>query len=228
MIVSVHQPQFMPWLGYFEKISQADHFVLLDTVQYKKNEWQNRNRIKTPNGWQWLTVPVSYKFPQKIFEVGVANKHNWQSAHQKGLQANYAKAPFYSEIMPFFERLFANKWDHLLALNVFIIQQLAKILGITTPIHLASELGNFPDAPDERLIEITRHLGGTTYLAGAGGKAYMDAEKWSKSGIEVRHQEYVHPVYPQLFGPFEYYMATLDLIFNCGPRSLSILTGNQK
>jgi len=227
MIIAVHQPQYMPWLGYFDKIAAADHFVLLDTVQFKKNEWQNRNQIKTAQGKQWFTVPVTYHFPEKIHQVRINNAVGWQENQQKSLQANYAKAPFFNNSLGFLDRVFADSWETISELNCFVVKELVRALGISTPIYIASELGDFPDSPDERLIGITKHFCGTIYLAGSGGRQYMDLDKFRRAGIEVLFQEYHHPVYPQLFGDFEPYMSVLDLLFNCGPASLNILRGNE-
>ena len=117
MIIAVHQPQYMPWLGYFDKIAAADHFVLLDTVQFKKNEWQNRNQIKTAQGKQWFTVPVTYHFPEKIYQVNINNAVGWQVNQQKSLQANYAKAPFFNNRLGFLERVFSDSWQTIAELN---------------------------------------------------------------------------------------------------------------
>lgn len=225
MVIGVHQPQYMPWLGYFDKIDRADVFVLLDTVQFKKNEWQNRNRIKTAQGWQWLTVPVLYKFPQKIYEVAINNNNNWRDIHRKSLQTNYSKSSYFNDIIEFLDNVFSAQWDDIAPLNIFIVKELAQILGVNTRIYVASDLDKFPDDPDDRLIAITKYFNGTTYLAGSGGKAYMKTEKYEKAGITVQFQEFCHPVYPQLFGKFEPFMSVLDLLLNCGPESLSILRG---
>ncbi len=225
MIIAVHQPQYMPWLGYFDKIDKADVFVLLDTVQFKKNEWQNRNKIKTARGWQWLTAPVLYKFPEKIDEVAINNNGKWQDVHRKSLKTNYSKSLHFNHIIKLLDKVFSAEWDRIASLNIFIVKELIRILGITTPIYVASELSEFPDDPDDRLIAISKYFNGTTYLAGGGGKVYMKLEKYEKAGIRVRFQEFHHPVYPQLFGAFEPAMSVLDLLFNCGTDSLSILRG---
>jgi len=227
MIVSVHQPQYLPWLGYFDKIDRADVFVLLDTVQYKKNEWQNRNRIKTAAGPQWLTVPVTYRFPQRIDEVGVNNRERWQHQQRQALVSNYRKAPFWDGLAPFLEEVLTPTWERLAPLNVFVVRRLVEILGIATSMHLASELGPFPEDPDERLIAIAKHFGADTYLAGSGGKDYMNLERYARSGIKVMFQDYRHPVYTQRFGAFEPYLSVLDLLFNHGPESLNILRGKR-
>ena len=226
MIVAVHQAQYFPWLGYFDKIDMADIFVLLDNVQFKKNEWQNRNKIKTAQGWQWLTVPVMYKYPQLINEVVINNKVNWQHKQRQALLSNYKKALHYDRLEEFFEDIFSSSWKFISQLNIEIVKRLVKILGIDTPLYVASELGEFPQDPDERLIAITKHLGADTYLAGAGGREYMDLDKYNKSGVKVIFQDFKHPVYGQLFGGFEPFMSVIDLIFNHGDKSLMILRGN--
>lgn len=225
MIVSVHQPQYMPWLGYFDKIDRADAFVLLDNVQFKKNEWQNRNRIKSPQGAQWLTVPVRYKFPQLINEVEINHQERWQHKQQQSILSNYRKAPFWTILEPLFEDVFSRPWTMLADLNVFVVKKLVEILGITTPLYIASELGEFSEDPDERLIAITKYFNTDTYLAGSGGHDYMNLELYTQAGVSVLFQEYRHPDYHQLFGSFEPYLSVIDLIYNHGTDSLKILRG---
>lgn len=225
MIVSVHQPQYLPWLGYFDKIDKADVFVLLDTVQFKKNEWQNRNRIKTAQGAQWLTVPVMYRFPQLIREVEINHREKWQHKQRQAMLSNYRKAPFWSMLEPFFEEIFSTRWDGIARLNIHVVKKLTEILGIETPLFVASEIGAFPEDPDERLIAITRHFGADRYLAGSGGHGYMDLEKYREQGVEVIFQHYRHPVYNQLYGDFEPFLSVIDLIFNHGKESLDIIRG---
>ena len=125
--------------------------------------------------------------------------------------------------MAVLDQAFSKAWDRIGPLNIFIVKRLVRILGIRTPVYVASELGDFPDDPDERLIAITQYFNGTTYLAGTGANAYMKREKYDRAGIRVESQAFQHPVYPQLFGKFEPFMSVLDLLFNCGPDSLSIL-----
>lgn len=223
MIVAVHQPQYLPWLGYFDKIDRADCFVLLDTVQYKKNEWQNRNKIKTADGWQWLTVPVLYKHPQVINEVKINNKDRWQHRQQQSILSNYKKSACWDILANFFEHIFVEQWQTISELNVAVVRDLVAILGIKTALYTASELGEFPDDPDERLIAITKSFNADTYMAGSGGRDYMNQEKYQESGIRVVYQEYRHPVYRQQFGGFEPYMSVIDLIFNYGHESLNII-----
>ncbi len=224
MIVSIHQPQYLPWLGYFDKIIKSDIFVFLDNVQYKKNEFQNRNRIKTANGWQWLTVPVMYHFPQKIFEVEINQKMNWQKDHLKTLVVNYNRARYFSEYRTYFEELYSKNWDKLTDINIAVVELLAKVFGIKTKFFIASQIPNLREEPTERLIDICKYFSADTYLAGKGGAEYMDIEKFKKENISIIFQNFQHPVYPQLYGDFQPCMSVADLLFNCGPESRDIIT----
>jgi hypothetical protein len=227
MIVAVHQPQYLPWLGYFDKIASVDVFVLLDNVQYKKNEWQNRNRIKTASGPQWLTVPVTYRFPQRINEVLVNNNENWQKKQKQAIISNYRKSPHWQEVSTAIEEIFVQSWEKIADLNIFAVGRLVEIMGISTPIHVASELPAFPEDPDERLIGIAGYFGADAYLAGSGGRDYMNLDKFEQNRIEVLFQDYHHPVYRQLFEGFEPFLSVIDLIFNHGEESLRILRGEK-
>ena len=225
MIVAVHQPQYLPWLGYFDKIDKADVFVLLDTVQFKKNEWQNRNKIKTAQGWQWLTVPVMYKYPQQINEVPINNRVNWQHKHRQALVSNYRKAPYFDVVAAVLDEVLSSPLEYIAQLNVEVVRRLVQMLGIKTQIYVASELGEFPQDPDERLVALSRHFGAGTYLAGIGGREYMNLDTYKEWGVEVIFQDFQHPVYNQLFGDFEPFMSIVDLLSNHGDKSLTILRG---
>ena len=164
MIVAIHQPQYLPWLGYFAKMHQADVFVLLDTVQFKKHEWQNRNRIKTAQGWQWLTVPVMQQFPQRLAEVQINPGVRWPHKHCQALRSNYSRAPYFQDYRSEFEDMLGRPWERLVDLNTCVITALRDALHITTPLLLASELPDDAD-PTGRLVSICQALGGTTYLS---------------------------------------------------------------
>lgn len=225
MIVAIHQPQFMPWLGYFDKIDKADLFVFLDNVQFKKNEWQNRNRIKTAQGWQWLTLPVKHSFGQKINEIKISNEHDWKKKHLGTLVANYRKAPYFDLYFSTVESIYEQNWQSLSELNKHIVKLFATLLRINTEMFVASKLEELPNEPDERLIAITKKLDGKVYLAGAGGQDYMNLEMYCKAGVKVQFQEFEHPVYPQRFGEFVPGMSIIDLLFNCGEKSIEIIRG---
>ncbi len=223
MIVAVHQPQYLPWLGYIHKMIQADVFCYLDSVQYRKNEWQNRNRIKTAQKWQWLTVPVCHRFPQKITEVEINNRHKWKKKHLQALVTNYSKAPFFDNYFSAFEECFTRDWKWLSELNVFLIEHIRSFLGLQQkPTVLASRLA-LRDDPTDRLIDICKAVGADTYLSGQDGASYMDLDRFESSNIKAIFQKFNHPVYPQLYEEFQSHLSVMDLLFNCGPQSLAII-----
>ncbi len=225
MIAAIHQPQFIPWLGYFDKIDQSDVFIFLDNVQYKKNEYQNRNRIKMVDGWQWFTVPVLYKFPQKINEVRINNKIDWKKKHLHALITNYSRARYFERYIEYFKELYSKEWEYISDINIEVTRQLAEFLGIKNKFLVASKLAPelIGEEPTERLIELCRLSKSDTYLAGKDGAKYMDIEKFTKSGIKLTFQDFKHPVYNQLFGKFEPNMSVIDLLFNHGEESLEII-----
>jgi len=220
-ILAAHQPQYLPWLGYFDKMAQADVFVLLDNVQFKKNEWQNRNRIKGPSGPQWLTVPVRHKFPQSIAEVEVRESEPWRRKHLRALESNYGKAPFFDDEIPLLRAVLERPWSSLAELNVELVRRLARRLGIDTRIRLGSELAARAH-PTLRLVDLCTALGADTYLSGAGGD-YLEHEAFTDAGVTLQFQAYEHPVYRQLWGEFEPFLSLVDLLMNCGSDSLSIV-----
>jgi WbqC-like protein family len=223
LIVAVHQPQYLPWLGYFDKIRRADMFCYLDDVQYKKNDWQNRNRIKTARGWQWLTVPVHYRFPQRINEVTINNAVNWKNKHLTTLVTNFNRAPFFREFVKLFEQVYSEDWKFLSDLNIALIERLKAAFGVgQAPAVKSSEFSLSKD-PTDRLIDICRELKADTYLSGPDGVKYMDLDRFKQSGIQVVVQEFTHPVYPQLFNEFQSHMSVVDLLFNCGSKGIERL-----
>ena len=223
MIVAIHQPQYLPWLGYFDKIAKSDVFVFLDNVQFKKNEWQNRNKIKTSQKWQWLSVPVLHKFPQEISEVEINSSEPWGKKHLNALITNYSKAPFFKDYILFFERTYERDWKFLADVNRHIIEFLVQALGLADKKLVRSSEQKTREGPTERLIDICRNVGADVYLSGKDGAKYLELDKFEAEGIKVVFQNYTHPVYPQLFGSFEPFMSVVDLLFNRGPQSLSIL-----
>jgi hypothetical protein len=197
--------------------------VILDTVQFKKNEFQNRNKVKMAQGGKWLTVPVGYRFQMRIDEVLINNQTNWRHKHTQTLLANYRKAPHFDQTMTFVQEIYDREWELLTDLNTRCVVELCSVLGIDTSIRFAKEF-NLPGDPTGRLVRICQDLGATTYLSGAGGRGYLGTEQFDAAGIDVEYQEYDHPEYPQLFGAFEPYLTCLDLLMNCGQDSLDILS----
>lgn len=228
-VIGILQPSYLPWLGYFEQIHQADIFVLYDDVQFEKGSWRNRNRIKTPNGPHWLTVPVLTKgqeFPL-INQVRVNNIQSWQKKHLRSLAQYYSKAPHYGQYAPALEELLARPWESLCELNIALTRHLAAALGIDTPFVLSSDLG-VPGSGAPRLVEILSQLGGTVFYEGAAGRDYIKEALFDERGIRLEYQDYQHPVYTQLHGEFVPYLSVVDLLFNHGPNSLSILLRSQQ
>ena len=224
MIVAVHQPQYLPWIGYFDKMRRADVFCYLDNVQYKKNEWQNRNRIKTAQDWQWLTVPVRYRFPEKIHEVRINNSTQWSKKHLQALKTNYSRAPYFKEYISVFEDIFSREWELISELNIHLIECLKDALQMKEKKTIISSELTLREDPTDRLIDICKGLGADTYLAGQGGADYMDVIRFEKNGLKVIMQEFKHPAYSQLFGDFQSHMSIVDLLFNCGPDSLKMIS----
>ncbi|MDF0651642.1 MAG: WbqC family protein [Nitrospira sp.] len=222
MRVAIHQPQFLPWLGYLDKIDQADTFIMLDTVQFKKNEWQNRNRIRTAKGWQWLTVPVLQQFGQRIDEVLINPTASWKTQHLRALDMHYARAPYRDLYLSELRDLYLRPWSRLSDLNKATVQWLIQAYGITTPVHCATEY-EARDEPTDRLIDLCRAVGATEYLAGAGAEHYMDKPRFESSGVLLEIQVFHHPIYRQMYEPFEPNMSSLDLLLMQGPDALSNL-----
>jgi hypothetical protein len=227
MICSIHQPQSFPWLGFFAKIYQSDRFILLDNVQFKKNEFQNRNKIKLNNEARWLTVPVKYNFGQLILEIEINNSTKWKSKHLKTLQNVYGKAPYFSEYYKEIEKLYSHNYMNLAIFNIDFIKWSLKKLAIETKIILASDLVNKKEICDlsatDKLLRLIQITNSNKYLSGAGGKHYLEENKLTDNNIEIIYQNYEHPTYNQLGDGFIPYLSVLDLLFNEGKNSLSII-----
>ena len=227
MICAIHQPQTYPWLGYFAKIMQADVFIFLDNVQFKKNEWQNRNKIRTPDGWQWLTVPVIHHFGQNIMDVKINDTIDWRKKHLQSLRTYYSKAPFFSQYFDEITVLYQTDWKNLADFNIAGIQLIMSLTGINTPILIASEMDVFKNKPqvsaDERLIIATKAVEADVYLSGAGGHNYLDMELFPQNDIGLIFQSFEHPIYRQMTAEFLPFMSVLDLLFNEGPQTLSVI-----
>ena len=229
MIVTIHQPQYLTWCGFFNKCACSDMAVLLDDVQFQKNGFQNRTKIKTATGWQYLTVPVSYNHPARISEVRISSNVDWQKKHWKALLQNYQKAPYFHNYEDKIKPLFENRFDRLEELVDKSIRIIFDILRIDVPVVKSSSI-EAPGDRSDRLVNICKALKADTYLSGIGGKNYLEEDKFNDAGIHVIYQDYKHPVYEQQFkeGPFQPNMSALDLIFNCGEKSRDIVLSGYK
>lgn len=228
-----HQPNYLPYLGFFDKIARCNKFVIVDTVQYVKRGpfgWIHRNKIKTPAGELWLSVPIlsKGKFEQKICDAEINNNICWQRKHWKSILINYHKSPYFKKYSDFFEELYLQKWIYLADINEAIIKFIIKILNIDVEIYRSSKMNyNFTGQGTGVIIDICNALGCDTYLSGIHGRDYLDIELLKKNNIKILFQNYNHPVYNQLHGQFIPYMSIIDLLFNEGDKSLKILTDNQ-
>jgi hypothetical protein len=230
MILTAHQPVYLPWLGLFHKIALAEKFCIFDIAQYQTKDFNNRNKIKTNAGAIWLSVPVESKdhLEKSLKDIKVIN-NGWNKKHFKSIDLAYRKAPFYSRyIGELEEMLMGQSYVYLADLNLATLNYGLKNLGIEVPIVTASSF-NFQGKKSELVLDMCKNLGANDYIFGAQGKNYADSKSFLDSGIRPHFQEYIHPVYPQLHGEFEPYMSLIDLLFNVGPDSLSvIMSGNIK
>lgn len=223
--VAILQSNYIPWKGYFDIIHDVDTFVLLEDVQYTKNDWRNRNLIKTSQGLQWLTVPVltHEKLHQKICEAKIKDNDPWQKKHWNALVTNYGRAPHFRNMKEPFEELYrGHKWDNLSQMNVAFISAICSLLGIKSNIILSTSLSipllSFPvDAKNSRVLGICHALGAKQYLSGPAASDYLDESAFHHHGLEVIYKDYSgYPVYTQNYPPFEHGVSVLDLLFQHG------------
>lgn len=223
--VVIVQSNYIPWKGYFDLIRRADELVLYDDVQYTRRDWRNRNRIKTRDGLQWLTIPVAVKgnYDAPIKEIRVAEV-GWAERHWKTIRRAYARAPFFDLYADAVAGMYARAGsDRLSDVNRLFIERIASLLGIPTRISTSME---YPlvAGKTERLVDLCRQLDATEYLSGPSARAYIDADQFAAAGITLTYMDYSgYPDYPQLFPPFEHAVTVLDLLFNTGSRATEYL-----
>lgn len=230
MIVSINQPAYLPWLGYFHRIAVSDIHIILDHAQFEKNSFTNRNKVRTSGAWCWLTVPVKTKGlfgDLAINGISVDNSVDWRKKHLLTICHNYSKAPHLAEHKPFFTKVYQMDWSRLLDLCCEINSQLLKVFGIGTPLRFASEM-HVNGTKDELVLNLCRAVGATTYLSGPQGRNYLHEDMFRSAGIHVVYQDYQHPTYTQAYPGFEAYVSAIDLLFNYGDKSGEILCSGQK
>ena len=215
MIVSIHQPAHLPWLGYFDRIVSSDVFVFLDNVQFEKNSFTNRNRIKTPSGPLWLTIPVvTHGHRQNILDIRMDETQFWQKRQLRSIEQNYSKAVCFDDRFAKLEALYHPAAE---GLAEFCYRQLIFWLaefGISTPVVRASVLP-IHGYKSDLVLALCQHLGATTYLSGPLGRNYLQEDEFERAGIEVRYHQYAHPTYQQLHGEFVPQLAAADYWLNC-------------
>lgn len=228
MILTAHQPVYLPWLGLFHKIALSDTFCDFDDVQYLKKDWNSRNKIKTPSGAIWLTVPVlsTGHREKKIREIEIDNSSDWRRKHWKSIYLNYKKTVYFNRYADFFENVYKKDWQYLTDLNTYMLKWFLNELRIKVVYHKASEL-HFEGYKSDLVLDMCKKLKADLYIFGILGKEYAEQDKFINEGINLYFQDYKHPVYPQLCGEFIPYVSIIDLLFNCGDKSLDILmSGN--
>lgn len=224
MIVSIHQPCFMPWLGYLHRMARADVFVILDHVQFERANFQNRTMIRMNDEARWLTVPVVQRSQkERIVDKEIDNRlegdRHWSAVHFSTLRHAYREAPWASLYLPLVREIFAARWERLVDLDLALLELLRDAFGIRTPLVRSSGLG-VQGAKSALVLDICRRLGARTFLGGMGGsRAYLEREAFARAGIDVAWQAFRHPLYAQRGGgPFIAGLSSLDLLLNCGPQ----------
>jgi hypothetical protein len=216
-ILTAHQPSYLPWLGFFHKLAISDVYVSLDNVQFEKNSYVNRNKVKIPNGVVWLTVPVMTKghFSKTISDLKIDNSTKWRIKHWKTLQL-YQKAAYFENYRDFFEEIYEQNWELLVDLNEHVTRFFLKELGIDVKFLKSSEL-NLQERKSELIIEMCEKLNANMFVFGVLGKDYVNTVDFESRGIKAYFQEYNHPTYPQIWGDFVSHLSVVDLLFNVGP-----------
>ena len=225
MILSINQPAYLPWLGYFDRIARSDVHIVLDHVQFEKNSMVNRNRIRTPGGSQMLTVPVrtAGRFGDlAINELEISGPDAWARKHWQAMRQNYAKSAHFGVHEAFLASAYSSTWHRLNDLMRHLTGYLLNSLGIGTRILYSSDLP-VREKKQELILGLCRHVGATTYISGALGRNYLDPAHFKSAGIELLYQDYRHPVYTQCHPGFESHLSAVDLLFNCGSDSKIIL-----
>jgi hypothetical protein len=233
MIVAIHQPSYLPWLGYLDRMARADVFVILDHVQFERANFQNRTMIRMNGEARWLTVPVVQRSQkERIVDKEIDNRlegrRSWAPIHFSTLRHAYRDAPYAGLYAEALKQIFDARWERLVDLDMALLELLREVLGIRTPLVKSSELG-VAGMKSELILNICRELGAGAFLGGMGGsRRYLDTAAFERAGIGVQWQAFRHPVYPQRgAAPFIPGLSALDLLFNCGPQSRAALLGRR-
>lgn len=217
--VAILQSNYIPWKGYFDMVAFVDEFILFDDMQFTKNDWRNRNKIKSPQGVAWLSVPVGQNINRRIRDVETTDKL-WRQKHWRTLEANYRRAPFFREIAEWLQPLYLEKVQNLSCINRNFIEAICRYLGITTKISNSCDY-RLVEGKTEKLVDICKQAGATEYISGPSAKDYIDMQKFVDGNVKLSWFDYSgYPEYPQLWGgEFVHGVSILDLLFNCGKES---------
>ncbi len=221
--VAILQSNYIPWKGYFDLIAHVDEFIIFDEVQYTKNDWRNRNLIKTPSGPSWLTIPVSQGLDQTINQV-VATDNRWRIKHWKTLEANFRRAACFGAVFEILRPIYLERDEKRLSeINRSFIDVICDFLNIKTAITSAGDY-HLEIGKTERLVSLCVQAGATCYVSGPAAKSYLDVSQFQEKQIEVEWFDYAgYPEYPQLWGEFSHTVSILDLMFNCGTESAKFM-----
>jgi hypothetical protein len=222
MIVAGHQPNYLPWLGFFDKMRRSDFFIIEDNVQFERQGFISRNRILTADGVRWLSVPVEHqKKPLLIKEAKIANhgEPNWSRKHWLTIKHGYCRAPYFGEFAEFFEDTYEHRWDRLIDLNMHLIRGIMDFLKIDTPLVFASSLGDLQAKKSELIVAQCKKVGADVQLAGEGCKDYIEKKLFDRAGIKLIFQDFQQPTYMQMSGGFVPNLSVIDFLFCCGAKS---------
>ena len=230
MILAAHQPHYLPWLGYLDKLRRADKFLVVDTVQFERKNYQNRGRIPspTPEGWTWLTVPVVQDSREElILDKAVSNERGWQRKHAKALELLYRGAPYFHLYGPALKDIITSPWTKLVDLDLAILKFILAAYEIKTPVTRTSEMEPIPGLKSDFVLNMCKTVGATVYLSGEGGcRDYLDIAAFRAGGVEVQWQGFKHPDYVRNGGSkVPNGVTSLDLLFHCGPKAKVVLAG---
>lgn len=217
MKVTIHQPNFFPYLGYFDKAMDADLFVFMDDFQYTKRSYINRNRIKTPEGWMWLTVPVKSSTDLNINQVEIVD-NSWRDKHLTTLNHMYGKSTYYDQIIEYVKNLYNQSWDTIAEVNIQSLRDIFAMLEIDIPTRLTSDLDIHSATTTGRIIDICEQVGADEYISGSTGKEYLEVEQFDEAGLRLSFHQFSAFEYSQRFGDFVPNLSILDYLMNEGPK----------
>lgn len=218
------QPLFLPWLGMFDMMVQSDLFIILNNVQFSRQSWQQRNRIKTDSGVRWLTVPVKHNFGVKIKDVEIDYSSNWIAKHLKTIYQSYCRSLFFTEVYETIEKAYLKKPKYLCQLTINLINTIRDYLGIKTLLAVADEVPVENRGGKDYVLDLCRYFGAKVYLNGPLGKTLYSSDEFGRYGIKLIFHEYAHPIYDQLHGDFVSHLSVIDALFNCGHGSIKLIS----
>jgi len=229
MILTAHQPVYLPWLGLFHKIALSDLFCFFEVVQYQRSDWNNRNKIRySSSKADWISVPVLKKnfLERSYVDIRIDNEYPWRRKHWRSIELSYCKAPYFGMYRDDLKAIYDREWEYLVDLNYELLLLFLRFLNIPTKVVRMRDY-SFKGEKSDLVLDMCRHLGADVYIFGANGKDYADVPSFYKGNVLPYFQNYSHPVYPQSHGKFFSHLAIIDLLFNCGNASYDILmSGN--